>query len=279
MFTLRQLANRTLSTLKAHPVLAIPVLVADLIGFAAMHLQHALHQPLFELFLDSNRSVLATTHTAFVLTPENATKAALLTAPLLWGCYFLNIVLYTSALLTIATLLNGERTGEIRDLRRIRSVLMSSKRRILRFSGLTLLSLIVQLPLGYLTFLIGDKAALLTPLNGRNLGYALAFTAELLSVLLLSRPVLSLLRSPEPDKMNRHLVSMVGIAALIAQFALLLGIEHLPPSFFHQKTVLGLLCREAFTSMLCALPYVPLFISISIIDQDSQERILEEPLP
>ena len=70
-----------------------------------MHFQHALHRPLFALFFSTKDSVLDAFHSSFILTPENATKVALLTAPLIWGCYFLTIFFYSGAMVVVSALL------------------------------------------------------------------------------------------------------------------------------------------------------------------------------
>ena len=279
MLTVRQLVNRTFAALRERPVLALPVLAADLIGFAAMHLQHALHQPLFDLFLNSNRSVLSTTHGAFVLTPENATRAALLTFPLVWGCYFLNILLYAAALLATAILLDSD-CGHKPGPRNIWSVLASNKRRLLVLSCFALVTLILQIPLGYMLFWVTNKVPSFNPMQGRNLGYAIAFIVELVAVAILTRPALALLGEPRPDNRNVQLGRVFGWMALIAQFAILLSIEHLfPPSFFDQKTMLDLLVREALTSLLGCLPYIPLFIGFATISRASREHLGTEGQP
>ena len=99
-----------------------------------MHIQHALHQPLFAWIFSNNDSVLATTKRAFVLTPENAPKAALLTIPLVWGCYFLTVCFYTGALLTTSTLLQERDKGQLPKLGLAFVQTLSNRRRLLLFS-------------------------------------------------------------------------------------------------------------------------------------------------
>ena len=89
--TTRTLLIRIGSLLRDHPVLVLPVLIADTLSFVAMHLQHALHDPLLGLLLAQRDSVLSSRRNEFVLTAQNATKAFWLMAPLIWGCYLLTM--------------------------------------------------------------------------------------------------------------------------------------------------------------------------------------------
>jgi hypothetical protein len=122
---------RAFAQIRRYPILALPVLIADLLGFVALHLQHALHQPLFDWFLVSRGSVLGVARSHFVLTPANAAKAGLIAAPLIVGCYFLIVCLYVAALHTTFVMVEAIASDQAPRLQSGTRILFRSKRRFL----------------------------------------------------------------------------------------------------------------------------------------------------
>jgi hypothetical protein len=266
--------NQTFSLLRKHPILALPVLAADLISFAAMHIQHTLHQPLFAWVFANKDSVLSTTSNAFVLTPENATKAALLTIPLIWGCYFLTVYLYTGALLTTSTLLHGMIKGQLPNLRFAFVHAYGNRRRLLLFSISFFGALIVAAILVGFSMAVSMKIPWLARMMGRDFGYLIVLPLEIAFVYIFTRPALKLLSLTQapPLKSIEHIAMLLGLIAIFTQMTFVLLTEHAAPAIlFQQKTVAGFLVREAIQSLIGASIYVPLFIGLSLLASGGEQ--------
>jgi len=259
--TVRSLVDRTFALLRPQPVFALPVIGADLIGFAAMHIQHALHQPLFALIFSNSDSVISTTKSAFVLTPENAHKAALLAIPLVWGAYFLNVFLYTGALIMTSAFVQNVSSSESPDLRAALVYAVGNRRRLLRFSISMLGALIIAVIIfGYL-LTMSMKVAWLAPRIGRDFSYLTVLPLEIAFVYLFTQPALKLLSetgtSPSPS--SARIATYFGLITIVTQMVFVLILEHVAPaSLFQQKTAIGFLTRQAVVSLVGASPYIPL---------------------
>jgi hypothetical protein len=278
-WTVPSLLKRTAFLLREHPIFALPIAVADLLGFAALHLQHALHQPLFDLFLSDSGSVLSKSHSQMILTPENASKAALLAIPLLWGCYFLSIHFYSTAMLTVSSLLSAVHDNEPLGIRLLGANLSKNKKSTLLFSvfifGLCIVGAVV------LFFLLA--VVLSIPLLAHGMGFDLAtimtFLAGMVIVYFSAIPALKLLEDSGtvPRREITRLARIGGVAVLAIQSALSLFLRHALPDFLsEQSTVFGFLIREAVESLIFAFPYVLLFIALSVLVSEQPTIALQD---
>ena len=263
---LDSLLSRIITLVREHPIVFVPVCITDLISFAAMHLQHALHQPLFNLVL-GERSVLSSDRT-FVMTHQNATKAAFLVMPLLWTCYILTVVLYTGALFVTSSLVRQVETGITPTLRLAVVHLRSNRPRWTGFIFRVLVTLIaagiILWLLGYLLF----KPPLMERFGGRNIGYMIGFLLEALVAASLMQPALRLLAETAiPDlKPLRQPAIILGLITIGLQIALtVLSDRSLSPTIARQTSIVGFLVCEAGQSLLGALTYLPLFTGLSLL--------------
>lgn len=267
-WTAKPLLQRTLFLLMKHPIFAFPVAIADLLGFGAMHIQHALHQPLFDLFLSDGGSVLSQSHGPFRLTPENASKAALLTFPLIWGVYFLSLYLYSTAMLTVSGLLSAAHSNEPVDISRMWEKKPKAQKRSLRYALFLLGLCVVGAAIVSLLFSLLHYIPLLRQKIGVDLGVIVWFVAGIAIVYPCASPTLRFLGKSDvaPNGAIVRLVRVFGVATLAIQFAVILLCRHLLPDFlFQQSTVMGFLVRQAIESLIGAFPYVLLFIALSVL--------------
>ena len=278
-WTAKTLANRTFALLRRNFIFALPVLIADLLGFAAMHFQHALQRPLFALFFSAKDSVLSPTRSSFTLTPENATKAALLTVPLVWGCYFLTIFFYSGALVVVSALLETAQKGEILNLQLIQTVLLKRKRQILGFSIFLFGVLVIAAVVGYWLFRAIVSVPWLANWTGFNLGILVAWILEMPIAYIFTRRALKFLR-PEAARRrsDERLAMFAGFTAVAVQIVFGLLVKYAAPAFlFQQTTVTAFLFREATFSLIGALLYVLLFIALSLLAA-GDEPMIEAPV-
>jgi hypothetical protein len=275
VWTVRSFIERIFSLLREHPIFALPVIAADLLSFAAMHIQPALHQPPFAWVFSNSNSVLATTRSAFVLAPENAPKAALLARPLLWGCYFLSVCLNTGALLMTSAFVQRANNGESPDLRAALAYAVKNRRRLLLFSISMLGALIIAAIVFGLSLTASMQVAWLVPRIGRDFSYLIVVPLEIALICLFTRPALNLLSKTGDSPLQPPIRTAIyfGFITFAMQMAFNLVIEHVvPASLFQQKTVIGFLIREAVVSLIGASPYIPLFIGFSVL-ADSVKQV------
>jgi hypothetical protein len=239
-----------------------------------MHIQHALHQPLSALIFSNSGSVISNTKSAFVLTPENAPKAALLAVPLVWGAYFLNVFFYTGALLMTSALVRKVSSGESPNLRAALAYAVANRRRLLRFSISMLGALIIAvIVFGYL-MTMSMKVAWLAPRVGRDFSYLTVLPLEIAFVYLFTRPALKLLSETgtSPSQSSARIATYFGLVTIVTQMVFVLILEHVAPaSLFQQKTAIGFLSREAVISLIGASPYIPLFIGLSLLADSAKQ--------
>jgi hypothetical protein len=268
--TVRTLLIAIGSLLRKHPVLVLPVLTADTLSFAAMHLQHALHDPLLSLFFGHRDSVLGSSRTSFVLTPKNASEAFWLLAPLIWGCYLLTIYLYTTALVFTAGQVDDAMTGKSPSLSFAVVASNIQKARLVRFSLLVFVFAIMGAGADAFLLYISMKIPWLAHRMGADLGYVIGMLVELTALYFLVKPAIRVLRSREINTMHHlHRIGAIFCSAFVLMQGLeLLVIDHvLPASLFQQRTIMGLLFREWVVSLAGALLYVPLFIGLSLLSE------------
>jgi hypothetical protein len=275
VWTVRSLADRTFSLLREYPIFALPVIAADFLSFAAMHIQHALQQPLFTWVFSNNNSVLSTTRSAFVLTPENAPRAALLAIPLVWSCYFLSVFFYTGALLTTSAVVRRVRNSESPDLRAAIACTVRNWRRSLLFTISMIAALIITAIVFGFLLAMSMKVAWLAPRIGRDFSYLIVLPLEIALVYLFTPPALKLISEIRASLSSQTLrvATYFGLITIFTQMVFVLALDHVAPtSLFQQKTVVGFLIREAIVSLIGASPYIPLFIGLSVLADSNRQH-------
>ena len=245
------------------PPLALPVLFADLLTFAANHLQHALHQPLFNLILGSS-SVLNPTRT-YQPDPADIMKAGLLATPLVWAAYFCGMLCYSAALL--ATSARVSRINQPEDSRP--PGLTQNRGRLLPFARIATLFLIPAILATVLLFTLEQNIPWMAARMGRNLGYLNALLMGIGLAFILVPRALKLLRPHDaPSPQSRQLGISFAVIALIVQTILILLLNRVLPDLgFAPTTIPGVLLFQAAISQIGATVYVPLFVALSLLTQ------------
>ncbi len=262
------LITRSLVLLRKYPILILPVVIADLLGFTMLHLQHALHQPLWSLVLGEHRSVLSNTNDTFQLNPQNATKAVLLTIPLLWAAYFLNTFFYASAMLSVSNLLDGLQNNRPTQLRHLVTIIAAKSRDLLVFSLLFVGLLVVGAATTSLLFMVVGKIPLLEHQISFELGLVIGLVASIPVIYFGALPALSLISRKDSslEGVSITLARICGFATVAVQFTIVLLLRHVVPDvFYQQRSIPALLLREAFESLIGAIPFVPLFVAFAVL--------------
>jgi hypothetical protein len=282
---MRNLWSTTTSLLRQHPILWLPVILADVASFWLSWLERLLHTQLIEqvvIWLSQSHSVLGDTPDYSTLTPAVSNKAAALTAPLVWTTRYLGICLYTAALIATAAIVYSVAAPETATLKQSRSSIWTSRRRILIFSlkffflnavvgilGSWLLSWSLQLQSFWEkststspAFQIAiEKSNLPVLLPALLLAAAIATIMAPIAVRLLQPPPVPL--SPQQAKSARHASLIVVAVAAVLQVL----IQQVEPSLFqHLGTATATLLTVGFAvSLITAIPFVPLYVALSLI--------------
>lgn len=258
-WTTQTLFKRTFAFLREHPVLALPVLIADLLGFAGLHLQHALHEPLLNFFF-SEKSVISTSSPSFLMTPDNAWKVALLVGPLLWVTFFLTACFYSAALRTVSYWVERINHSETLNLADTLRFVYEQKLRIVKFAAILMALLAIT------TLIATSSTAFIVPVLslkqmwGFDVGAIIAAVWEIPIIFIMTGPVLRFLTEANVASLSSNIKSLVrlcGIVAVVLEVVILLLFLHaMPISFYQQHSVVGFLIREAVQSLIGALPAI-----------------------
>lgn len=274
---MREIWRRTWSLFFNRSVLWLPVLCAEFLSswlwrlqrLAAADLIHwlILHTSLFRLTVSGGR-------------PWEAwhVKLAFITSPFVFGTYFLNVCLYATALVVTAKLVEASD----RDVRPDFLVgLRAARVQLRRILGFSLKFFLCYVPAAIGAF-EGLRLVLRDPLHYdpllvRALNSALSLVTYLVVAYFLTPSALLLLRDSPLPPLERDsvrwgrvfsfaaviVILAVGYLANVAEQTLLES--HFIPVFPH-------LMMSLAVSLLCAFPYIPLFIALSLIaTSDAQE--------
>jgi hypothetical protein len=275
-WTPRTLASRTFTVFRERPSLAVPVLVADLLSFSATHIQHALHRPVLELIFASRQSVLSS-HKELVLTPRQNDEAFWILIPLIWAAYFVSGYVYSAAFLAVSTMVGRP---EPLDSRFVIHAVLARKAPLLRFAlrffGLILLGWLLSFPL---LFLVSQPWARDRHFGALNAGSFAGFLIEIAIALFALGPALRLLNAAAGFSRLALFAALTTFVAQIALFLLMASANPLLVTLFPQPTLPAILFRDATLSLLGAVPYVFLFIALSLLATPTETGSVPEEGP
>jgi hypothetical protein len=285
---MRDLWRSTVSLLRQHPILWLPVIVVDITTFYLNWIERLMqHHLTYQLvsWLGQGHSVLSDKPVYVPPTSSVMMWVALLTAPLSWIAHFLSIVLYTIAMLITAAMLGNETEAENARplLRTAASAVATSRRRILGFSvkllALFMASAVLAAPLSVLglrlqTFLETTPYLSLKfqlELAKANLlGYAVALPLTIAIAFVITPIALRLLRSPDsvlaPQETSRARIAAILTVVVVAAIGFF--VPRVASSFLQQiNTTSSLVVRliDTTVSVIIVLPYAFLFIAFYLI--------------
>jgi hypothetical protein len=285
---MRDLWRSTVSLLRQHPILWLPVIVVDITTYFLNWIERLLQNHLtyqFVSWLGQDHSVLSNKPVYAPPTMSVMMRVALLTAPLPWIARFLSIVLYTTAMLTTAAILGNIAEAENARplLRTAASTVAMSRRRILGFSvkllalfmasavlaaslmvlGLRLQTFLETTPNLFLKFQLE-----LAKLN--LLGYAVALPLMIAIAFVITPIALRLLRTPDSvlalQETRRARIAAIHTVIVVA--ALGYFVPRTESSFLQQiNPTSSLVVRliDTTVSVFIALPYTVLYTVLYLI--------------
>ncbi len=253
--------RRTVFLFWQYPVLWLPVLVADFAGYWLTRLQQLLtHQIVLWIVQSGQHSVLGDIPAPITYQSSTVMKAALLTAPLVWGNYFLHIAIYTLAFVITAGLVRN-RSHELSSglvLSQIKDQVMPILKFALKALALFAIAAILFNLLGlaglFSQSLSSFFTVVLTVFFSSPIGWILAPSAiKLLHVQSTTPPDSTLQRSG-------RLYAAIAIA-----LATLIGFALQTVTRATHGPALWITCVAIFISLIGAVPYIPLFIALGLL--------------
>jgi len=280
--SVRQVWRETAALFWEYPRLWLPVLGADLLSFLLIRLQKFVTHELIKHLLLGPSSVFGGGQSL----PESSwrvltLKAATLGAPFVWATYFLATVLYTTALFMMAAFVRDIRQSQRCDFRLALEFAGTHRRLIVRFS-LMMLGLFVLATLIFaITSQIGDGSPALTS----PILFAYGYTALIYICIAYGMAPVAMRRisagEPRPLTEQSRRTSRI-LAIPIALTSPLLGwlLPYVERSLVAEHLLNNFLARSALElvlSLISALPYVVLFIALTlIVDGDASAAELAD---
>jgi hypothetical protein len=253
---MKNLWRKTVALFWKRPVLWLPLLCANLAGFCLARVQGLITRQFIHWYLARNSSLLPAFDHFLVL------KIALMTGPLVWGTYLLNIGFYATALVVTASL-----------VRRLPSAFSEFRPRL---GDIVVFSLMLFALWVIATLLVG---ALSVGLVVRQTGLlakspfvlGLAALVSMGIAYLITPAALTLLGTAQSQPISAGSLRWgrsFSILAVAASSAIAFFAETGERSLVTTAPITRgnlLIAVGALTSLLAAIPYIPLFISLSLI--------------
>jgi hypothetical protein len=290
---MRTLWRSTVSLLRNHPILWLPVALARIISFHLNWLDSVVRSKLIHALMPwlmhtHAHSVLSGNIVADSTTPNALRKFVALTAPIQYGTLFLEDFLFACALIATAAILHNLATGSPATLRATATPITASASRIsifcLKLLGLTLISSWITSSLapfaGSFIDHNGPQKLLRLSLESQmalgssplfiNFLYHLWILPITLCVVYVIAPIkLHLLQPPDlpPTPNQRKQARLAEITATIAISALGIAASAAVRNLFQVivRTDQNTYLTSVVSSLVRAIPLVPLYIALYLI--------------
>ncbi len=258
---MNNIRQRTVFLFWQYPVLWLPVLIADIAGYGLTRLQQLLtHRIVLWVVQSGQHSVLGDIPAPIAYQSSTVMKAALVTAPFVWGNYFLHIAIYALAFVITAALVRN-RLHELSS----GLVLSQIKDHVIPILKFALKALALFAIAAILFYLLGS-AGLFPQSFSSSFIAAFAILSSSAIGWILTPSAIKLLpvqsaTSPDPTlQRSGRLYAAIAIAiSTIIGFALqtVTRATYGPP--------LWITCVAIFISFVAAAPYIPLFIALAFL--------------
>jgi hypothetical protein len=262
--------RRTANLSREYPALWLPVMIADVVGFAAKSAKPIITSHIAQL-LFRGHSVLG-----FETVDHNAARTTFaygLTIAVVQLVRFAPAALYAAAFLITGRLVIERDAAKLPEERAL------TKKALL----LGLRAYLIAIPLSF----VGFAPIYLSFVWPRLHGFATHWLfADLVALLMMSAlaylMIPAALRAlieatmPQPDRASVRLARKCAIAAVVASTGLLI-LEHIIGGAIYGSH-LQFLAVEAIMSLVAALPYTPLYVALSLLARDENVEVSEQPI-
>lgn len=276
---MKELWSKSTALLWANPVLWVPVLCADLLGFFLNLLQKTINRSIVQwLVLHTHSSVLGG---APDLATERALefKAALSAAPLTWGAYFVTVYLYAVALAMTAGLVLAIVKGLQPDMQ-VQSGFVRARRAAIFSLSVKIFGLMVAAILVMGVAIVQAVGFFGRRIPASSVGLVSALVAFAAIAFFIAPSALRLIGGDTSE------VSANGIGEA-RRFAVIAVMSSVAIGYFcgvavhairaagteNDGTARGI--TDAAASLITALPYIPLFVILALVAFKTGESPIE----
>jgi hypothetical protein len=256
----------SLLSLLAIPDLWVPIFAADILDTLLKEVRPLITHALIQSVLQSH-SVLSSVPDPLQASQQSTWKAAFLSAPIVWGSHFVGIVLYASAMTMTATLVLMNPPA-IRGLYK-QSPDCSFKDTLLFSLKVFAIIFLIGVPWTAIVGLVSIRFPRSQFIWGGGFGilFSIAFTTVVAH--LITPTAIRLLRKPRTDPVNVDLIRPARSFAVLTVIAsgLLDRLTVATESTFLSRPTprIGVILFEAVASLVGALPYILLFIALTLV--------------
>jgi hypothetical protein len=273
----RQVWRETTEIFWQWPVLWLPVLVADLAVFvlndATKRLTHWLALRMWSTSGLTGMREPPSNLSAHLLT----LKVVSITAPILWGSYFLHVAVYTIALFATVGMVRRITKGDATLPLRAGIAFAHSRRRVVLRLSFVIFGLVIALAMvffGALAFLEPVRTALRGPSIVYIITAVLMCVAACIAVGFALRWIGSLIpRTASAEELQQGRI--FSTATVAASISLAYGLTLVQRTTIAGLGAIGIWALGAIGSLVAAFPYVVLFIALTrIVDCNGEEAPL-----
>ncbi len=275
---MKDLWRKTTELFWEYPILWLPVICADLAEFFLRWLQKAASRKIVNAVM-TQHSVLGGNFPNGALDPGVIHKAVLLTAPLLWGTYFVSIALFSAAFVVTSASVCGARQHQKPDMMAALWSLKGNFRGVLAFSlkflGLYALVAFLTslLPIDFFKALF--QLPHVTPLL---FGSSLALVFSVSIAWLMTPVAMRLLQGTDTPDDNADRTKLGRVCAM-ATAAAVMTFSYCVESAIHTMSFTS---SKEFTivnlvgSLIVSSPYLLLFIALSLLMMNKPKDAADE---
>ncbi len=249
-----------------YPILWVPVFVADILDTLLKESRTLVTQAVIRSVLESH-SVLSSVPDRLPAGLQSTMKVALLSAPIVWGTHFAGIVLYASAMTMTATLV-------LMNPPTIRGLHEQNPDRSFKdtlFFSLKFFAMIALIGVPW-TVIVGEVSMRFPRSRliwGGDFGILFAIALTVAVAYFITPTAIRLLRKPRIEPVNLALMRRARAFAVMTVIAsgLLDRLTVATQSTFLSRSTprIGILSFDAVASLVGALPYILLFIALTLV--------------
>lgn len=264
---MRNLFRRTSELFWQHPILWLPILIADFCKFLLTYFQTLITHQIAFAIVRGHRSVLGGAPDPPANPATAILKASLISAPFTWGTYFLGICLYVAAIFIVFKLVGDFVKDEKPTPSEIFSIIVHRKRSIFSLSikALALFAMAAIMTAALASWIVGNQNS--SAMQASIYLTALIFYSAIAWFLVPT--IISTLCSPRLSEkqsiFNARLSSVLTVAVSLLIALFLQTAERASITRQPSQSELMRLIIEMTGSLLTAFPYVALSITLSLV--------------
>ena len=272
--SMRDLFRRVSFLFWQYPILWLPVLAADLLKFLLVQLDRTGGRAIANHF--AYHSALSGAPEPLSPYSESIPKIVLLTGLLNWSVYFVSIGLYSLALVGTVALIRKKIEASGESFWVLFSGFQATPGRLAALSAKVLgLYVIAAIPFMLLIVPFGNRKSIFPVEYSYFIGVLMSMVAAYVAAPIAIR-WLQWPKSISTSKELKRNVQAFAALMLLASGLMAIGAERVSGSLiFRSTSYIAVLGIRSISSMVEAVPFIPLFIAISLVAFQEEGEVLD----